>query len=419
MADILYLTHRLPYPPNKGDKVRSYHLLRSLAERHRVHLGTFVDDPGDWQHAETVRGYCASAHIARLVPAWARIRSLRSLATGAPLTSSYFRDAGLANWVRRVVASAHIRDAVVFSTAMTSYVDDVDGLRVILDCVDVDSAKWTEYANNRPWPMSALYRREGRMLLAHEQHAVRRAAASFFVTEAEAQLFARLAPACAGRISIAGNGVDADYFSPDHVLASPFEQDEVPIVFTGAMDYWPNADAAQWFASEVLPSLRKRWHRLRFYVVGMRPAASVRRLASSSVVVTGSVPDVRPYLRHAAVVTAPLRIARGIQNKVLEAMAMARPIVVSAACAAGIEAIDGREFRVAAEPSEFVTAIDELLGSATAAAAMGRAARERVVGRYSWSARLRRFGELLGDDRDQDVDASREAHGGLATPAAV
>src|SRR5262249_42713982 len=154
-----------------------------------------------------------------------------------------------------------------------------------------------------------------------------------------------------------GNGVDAVYFSPEHDLPSPFPPGETPIVFTGAMDYWPNIDAVSWFVSDILPQLRLRWTRLRFYVVGMRPAPSVKALAGDAVVVTGGVPDVRPYLRHAAVVTAPLRVARGVQNKILEAMGMARPVVVSLACAAAIDATVGRDYESAANAEGFVATI--------------------------------------------------------------
>jgi sugar transferase (PEP-CTERM/EpsH1 system associated) len=218
---------------------------------------------------------------------------------------------------------------------------------------------------------------------------------SFFVTAAEVELFGRLAPECLGKIETIGNGVDADYFSPEQDLPSPYPAGEIPIVFTGAMDYWPNVDAVQWFASDILPLLRSRWPRLRFYIVGMRPAPSVQNLAGPDVVVTGAVPDVRPYLRHAAVVAAPLRVARGVQNKVLEAMAMARPVVVSLACAAGIDATAGQDYEAATDADGFVAAIDLLLREPIRAAAMADAARVRVLARYTWNAHLSRIDRYL------------------------
>ena len=188
----------------------------------------------------------------------------------------------------------------------------------------MDSAKWSQYANSRSWPLSAIFKREGARLLAFERAVANGTEASVFVTPAEAQLFRTLAPECSTRVHHAQNGVDTDYFSPAHELPNPFATDEDAIVFTGAMDYWPNVDAVTWFARDVLPTIATQRPRARFYIVGIAPTPAVQALAQDPrVVVTGRVPDVRPYLKHARVVVAPLRVARGIQNKVLEAMAMA------------------------------------------------------------------------------------------------
>jgi sugar transferase (PEP-CTERM/EpsH1 system associated) len=388
MANILYLVHRLPYPPNKGDKVRSYHLLKHLAAQHRVFLGTFVDDPDDMQHIETVRSFCSDLHIARLDPKFAKIRSLNALLADDPLTLRYYRDAGLQDWVDRICRQQKIDAVVVFSSAMAQYVESMTRLPVFIDFVDVDSAKWTQYAPNHRWPMSWLYRREGKRLLAYEREIAARSARSFFVTEAEVALFTRLAPECAVRVEALCNGVDADYFSPDDNRPSPYAADEIPIVFTGAMDYLPNIDAVRWFAAEVLPTLRQRQPLLRFYIVGRSPTPEVLALANTDVTVTGTVPDVRPYLQHAAVVVAPLRIARGIQNKILEAMAMARPVVASTECAAAVDAVIGQELLTAATPADFIAEIETLLQDAGRCISIGKAARQRVMSRYSWEAHL-------------------------------
>jgi polysaccharide biosynthesis protein PslH len=406
MRNLLYLVHRLPFPPNKGDKVRSFHLLKHLAASHRIFLGTFVDDPDDLRHVETVRRLCAELHVERLDPGFARLRSLAGLAHGEALTLPYYRSRGLADWVNRTVREQHIDTALVFSGAMAQYVEALPQLRTLVDFVDVDSAKWTQYAQSRRWPSSWLYRREGERLLAFESDVARRSTRSFFVTAAEVELFGRLAPECVDKIEAIGNGVDAEVFSPDHDLASPYAADEIPIVFTGAMDYWPNIDAVSWFASEMLPRLRSAWPRVRFYVVGMHPAPSVQALAGNGVVVTGTVPDVRPFLRHAAVVVAPLRVARGVQNKVLEAMAIGRPVVISSACASGIDATPGRDFEAAANPDQFVATVDALLRAPERANAMGAAARTRVLARYSWNAHLSRIDRYLDAPAMGDADAA-------------
>jgi sugar transferase (PEP-CTERM/EpsH1 system associated) len=393
--NLLYLVHRLPFPPNKGDRLRSYHLLKHLAATHRVFLGTFVDDPDDERHADVLRPLCAELHVERLDPTLARLRCLAGLASGEALTLPYYRSRDMAAWIERVVRHERIDTAIVFSGAMAQYTSALPQLRMLVDFVDVDSAKWTQYAQSSRWPSSWLYRREGERLLAFESAVARRAERSFFVTSAEVELFGRLAPECAGKIEAIGNGVDSEYFAPGGHLLSPYPAGEVPIVFTGAMDYWPNIDGVSWFASDMLPRLRMRRPEVRFYIVGMRPAPSVQRLAGAGVSVTGMVPDVRPYLQHAAVVVAPLRVARGVQNKVLEAMSMARPVVVSVACSNGIDATAGRDYATAADADAFVESIGRLLGDPRSAEAMGNAARSRVLSRYSWEAHLSRIDAYL------------------------
>jgi sugar transferase (PEP-CTERM/EpsH1 system associated) len=396
MEPLLYLTHRIPFPPNKGDKVRSYHLLRYLAARYRVYLGTFVDDDADWEHVPAVEALCEKACVRKLVPVAARARSLAGLLTGDPLTLPYYRDRELLAWVANVVADERITRCVIFSSAMARYLDELPGLKKVIDFVDVDSAKWSEYARRRSWPMSWLYRREGEKLLAFERDAARRADAVTFVTAAEAELFRRLAPESADRIRVVENGVDADLFSPAHALPSPYPAGEQPIAFTGAMDYWPNVDAVTWFAREVLPGILAAHPAARFYIVGMKPGPEVNALATERAVrVTGRVPDTRPYLAHARVAVAPLRVARGVQNKVLEAMAMARPVVVSGACATQLDARPGEDLEVAETAVEFARKVIDLL-SGGRGDRLGRAARQRVLERYGWQESLARLDPILG-----------------------
>lgn len=403
MANILYLVHRLPYPPNKGDKVRSYHLLQHLLKQHRVFLGTFIDDPDDAQHIETLRSLCADLHVAKLNPRYAKIRSLNALLAGEPLTLRYYRDSSMLDWVEKTYKRQHIDSVVVFSSAMAQYVEAIPRLQTIIDFVDVDSAKWTQYAPQHRWPMSWLYRREGRLLLKYERRMAALAARSFFVTDNEVALFCSLAPECTVRVTTMCNGVNSDYFAPDADRHSPYPADELPIVFTGAMDYWPNVDAAAWFTADVLPGLLQRWPTARFYIVGRSPTPAVEALASDEVVVTGTVPDVRPYLQYAAVVVAPLRVARGIQNKILEAMAMERPVVASSECAAAVDAVSGQELLTATSPEDFIDAISRLLDSPAACSEIGKAARQRVIDRYSWEAHMSSIDHYIGTAKKKSV----------------
>ena len=187
-------------------------------------------------------------------PLWARFGSTFGLLSGEPLTLPYYRSRVLRRWVSRTLAENRIDAAVVFSSAMAQYLDGFPPQRLLVDFVDVDSAKWSQYAATRPWPQSWIYGREGQRLLAYEGSVARRAAHSFFATDKEAALFRQAAPDCGASVDTLSNGVDAEYFSPDAAIASPFRADELPIVFTGAMDYWPNVDAVLWFAHEVLAS---------------------------------------------------------------------------------------------------------------------------------------------------------------------
>jgi polysaccharide biosynthesis protein PslH len=412
VAELLYLVHRMPFPPDKGDKVRSCHLLRHLAARHRVHLGTFIDDPADEAHLPAVRELCASVYAVRLHPRRARIASLAGLATGEALTLHYYRNAGLMAWVQRLRRERPLDAAVVFCSAMAPYAEAA-GVPAWVDFVDVDSAKWTAYADQHLWPMSWLYRREGRRLLAYERQAASQARRGFFATEKETELFRQLAPECAGRVEAMSNGVDADFFSPSPQRASPFEPGETPLVFTGAMDYWPNVDAVSWFAQTVLPRLRQARPELRLHIVGRSPTPAVRALAADAaggVVVTGTVPDVRPWLQHAAVVVAPLRVARGIQNKILEAMAMGRPVVAASDCVEALVAEPGREILAAAGAADYQRCIELLLGAPDRAQAIGTAGRQRVLQSYTWDAHLAVLDRHLAALHETAPDIAAAAH---------
>lgn len=389
--------HRIPYPPNKGDKVRSFNILRQLARTRRVFLGTFVDHPDDRQHVARLGEWCEDICAVELDPRFSRIKSLRGLLTGEALSLPYYRSARLAQWVRTTVAQHAITQAVAFSGPMAQYLDAPGLQRRIVDFCDVDSAKWTQYAADRPWPMSWLYRREGEHLLAFERKAAMDSDASLFVTEAEAALFIRSAPEARERTQVMQNGVDADFFSPANGGESPYPAGGPVIVFSGAMDYWPNIDAVTWFATELLPQIRRSVPEARFWIVGMNPAPAVQALAGEGITVTGTVPDVRPYIAHADVVVAPLRIARGIQNKVLEAMAMARPVVVSAEAAVGLSARKGEDCEIAQNGEEAVRMVTRLLQGPDVGCVMGAAARRCVVENYSWQAHLARLDVLAKD----------------------
>ncbi len=396
MANLLYLVHRLPYPPNKGDKVRSYHLLRHLAQQHKVYLGTFVDDADDWQYVPTLNHWCEEVRAVDLKPRWARAASARGLFSGEALSLPYYRSGELRGWVRDLATRIELDAVVVFSSTMAQYAEILPEVPMLVDFVDLDSAKWTEYARSHHGPLAWIYGREGVKLLGYEQRIAAKARCSLFVTPNEAALFRKLSPGQDVQLDAVGNGVDAEYFSPDAARASPFAAGEQVIVFTGAMDYWPNADAVCWFAQEVLPRLRDKHPELHFYIVGRNPLPAVTALgAQPGVFVTGTVPDVRPYLQHASASVAPLRLARGVQNKVLEAMSMGQPVVVARQCAEVIEAEPGRELLTAISADDYATELCRVLADAALGRQIGAAGRACVVQRYSWDARLSAFDRHL------------------------
>ena len=401
MNRVLFLVHRIPFPPNKGDKIRSFNLLKQLAKNHEVHLGAFVDDAADWRHEPDLGQWCADCFLRPLRPRARKLASLAGLVTGQPLTVPYYRDRSMAAWVHHKCIVEGIDQVVVFSSAMAQYVlgPQMESLTRIVDLVDVDSEKWRAYAPRHRWPMDWVYKREADLLLAYERKVAQNCDAVVLVSPQEAQLFRELAPESSDRIHAVHNGVDADYFSPDHSFENPYSSGDRVLVFTGAMDYWANVDAVTWFAESIYPQIRSEEPSARFYIVGARPTDQVRKLGRiEGVTVTGAVHDIRPYLAHSLAAVAPLRIARGIQNKVLEAMAMARPVLGTQAAMEGIEIPSSLEALVCNEPADFVSRALALL-HASGGDGSGKLGRETVLREYSWTESFSRFEQLLAECR--------------------
>ena len=386
MDGLLFLAHRLPFPPNKGDKIRSFHLLRHLAQRYRIYLGAFVDDADDWQYADALAPYCAEIKLFAMHPRLSKLKSLAGLLTDEALTLPYYRNAALSQWAAQLAEGGIVNRGLAFSSAMGQFMPP--GLaRTVMDMVDVDSDKWTQYALSQPWPLSWIYAREGRKLSLWEARMAQDFDATLLVSRAETVLLQQRAPQAHAKISAFENGVDAEYFSPDRDYPNPYETEAQAIVFTGAMDYWPNIDAVCWFTEHAFPAIRQQVPNAQFTIVGSRPASEVQKLAQQpGVRVTGGVPDIRPYLAHAACAVAPLRIARGVQNKVLEATAMARPVVVTPQAAEGICARAGVDFELAQDAEAFAAAVSHHLTHADTA--MGQAARAGILVNYDWERNL-------------------------------
>jgi sugar transferase (PEP-CTERM/EpsH1 system associated) len=397
LAEILFLAHRIPYPPTKGEKIRAYQFLAHLARAHVVHLGCFVDDPSDWRHAEHLRTLCGECHFAALSRARAWGRAVGALARNEALSVAMLRDPGLARWIGDLVQRRPIRCVFAYSSAMAQFLPRSPpcGRRSVVDFVDVDSEKWRQIASYTRWPLSWVYRRESLRLAAFERAAAARCDRCLFVSPAEARSFEELFPATRRKALVLRNGVDATFFSPALRFPCPLGPGGPMIAFTGDLSYWPNEDAVLWFAQAALPGLRIDHPDLRFVAVGRRPGQRLRRAAARlGITLTGAVADVRPFLAHAALVVAPLRVARGVPNKVLEAMAMAKAVVTTPAAVTGLNVRPGEDVLLATDPEDMARAVRRVLEPGFARR-VGEQARARVVADYAWAPSLRRLDDLV------------------------
>ncbi len=398
MKKLLYLVHRLPFPPNKGDKISSNNMLNYFSAHWRVHLGTFIDDPEDWQYADVVREKCEDSCIVNL-PRVSRITgSLYGLLSGQALSLSYYGSAELQRWVRSTIERECPDAVLIFSGVMGRFVRGLlpAHVPVIFDAEDVDSEKWRSYATSKRWPVSWLYQREARKLLTYERQMAASTNVSIFVSAQEAALFKQLAPESANKIHYRTQGVDSVYFDPQIRFENPYQAGQKVLVFAGAMDYRPNVDAVKWFCEHVLPAVLERESSFLFCIVGMKPTDEVWKLGTlPGVRVTGGVPDVRPYLSHALAACLPLQIARGIQNKALEAMSMTLPVLATEGALLGIVDHPGVLAIVANSAQAMAAAALEVLALPRQTNSAGRAC---VLEHYNWDTNLKRMEGFLVSD---------------------
>ena len=390
MSEILFLAHRVPFPPNRGDKIRSHHLLKALTRLGPVHVGCFAENEEDRAATGDVERISAShCVVPRSKPL--ALAGVEAVLTGKPVSLTAFHSAKLAKWVARTLAERPIRAIVVFSGQMGQYVPQDYAGQVVVDLCDVDSAKFEGYAaaGERVW----LNAREARLLKAEEERLANRADAITVISAAEAALFrSRVSAPNDVPLVVMGNGIDAKAFGKESVTAhTQLDPAKGPhFVFTGQMDYRPNEAAALWAIESFVPMARKQFPDAFFHVVGRNPtAALLRHRDTPGVRIWGEVPDVRPFLSAASCALAPLRIARGVQNKVLEAMAMECPVLLTPEAATGIEARDGEQWMVApADARLMLDRFASLHADPQAAQAMSEAARRFVLEHHAWDAQL-------------------------------
>lgn len=361
---LLMLVHRIPFPPNKGDKIRSFNLMKALSEHYDIHLGCFYDDDFDQQYIAGLNKWCKSVCCLKLSKWQAMLKGLTGFLTNKAITLPYYFQSGMSAWIKATRQQYNIDHVLVYSSSMAQYVDKDNAkvLRRIIDFVDIDSDKWRQYADKASGIKRWFYHREALLLQQYEIAICQRFNASLFVSDDEANAFRRQLPAALQpKVHSLLNGVDTAFFNP----ALTPTLDSLPqqyIVFTGAMDYWANVDAVCWFCQHVWPRLQQLQPALQFLIVGGKPTTAVRALAKQpGVVVTGRVEDIRPYIQQACFAVAPMLIARGIQNKVLEAMAMNKAVVCSAMAMEGINAPANANTLIADGAEAFTEACQSLL----------------------------------------------------------
>ena len=333
---ILFIAHRVPYPPNKGDKLRALWELRELSRQHTVDLFCFYDDPEDKKHVQGLSQYCNSYYLEEISFLRSRLHSINALLLGQPFTVAFFRSPRMSKEIDSALRSGLYDRIVVFSSSMGKYVDAAENIPRILDLVDVDSDKWRQYAKQSAWPWSWLWRREAKLLGNYESSLVRDFSTTVVCTAAEAQLLRAKAPT--GRIEVLQNFLEVDAYDPARGLIPDSLRAWQPyLIFSGSMDYRPNIDAVKFFCADVFPLIHREVPEAHLVIAGRNPDRSVLALqADSAVHVTGSVSDIRPYLWGAAAAVAPMRIARGVQNKILEALASGIPVVSSSGAASAL-----------------------------------------------------------------------------------
>lgn len=406
MGEILFLTHRVPWPPNRGDKIRSHHILRKLMEYRKVHLACFADDETEATKECDIKESLASMQIVqRSKPNWRA--GIEALASGKPVSLTSFDSAEIRDYVRDTLKARSIDCIFVFSGQMAQFVPADFSGRLVMDFADVDSAKFESYADEGSGPMAWINRREGKLLRAFEKQVAVRADHSLFVSEAEAELFRQRSGLDEQKVKALGNGIDLDFYDPAKVDAVERDHTGPLIIFTGQMDYRPNVEAVVSFAKVVMPEILKHRSDAQFAIVGRAPTTDVSKLEGlNGTIVTGSVDDIRCWLKAADIVVAPLRIARGIQNKVLEAMAMGKPVVASASAAQGIEAANGEHFYVADDTQHESQLVCDLLSDPKRAKALGVNASALIRSNYSWETQLADIAGLCGIDEPELVEAA-------------
>jgi len=390
-VNTVFLCQRVPYPPDRGDRITTWHLLQHLLDRgDAVRLACFSEEARDADAVAFLRSRCAEVAAPLLPRGWRKVASLRGLLTGQALTLPFFAHAGLRRVVDRWCRDRPPDLTYVYSSSMAQYVFRRRGGVKVMHFAELDSDKWQQFAQRSGLLGRWLYGREARKLLAFEDAVAHDFDAAVVVSEVERELFERRIRGVTP--TVLPNGVDVDHFRS----AGDDQRQPHTLVFTGVMDYEPNVDGVAWFADQCWPSIKRRHADARWLIVGSKPVPAIKALAAlPGVEVTGRVPATPPYFDRATVAIAPLRLARGVQNKVLEAMSMGLPVVATPQAAQGIGAAPAGTLRVASTAEATIAVVDDLFADPARARAQGRAAAEWVRANCRWQNVHDRLDALL------------------------
>jgi sugar transferase (PEP-CTERM/EpsH1 system associated) len=391
--NILYLCHRFPYPPKRGGKIRPFNMIRHLHEAgHRVTVCSLARSEGEAEEGRGIAAHCTEFHVGVVSEPLQYARMIARLPLPTPSSMGYFRSMALARKVRELLATRRWDLIFVHCSSVAPYVAHVTDVPKILDFGDMDSQKWLAYANHKSFPLSLGYTLEGRKMHRAEKRLARRFDLCTATTRAEWQTLEDYGTGVA--TDWFPNGVDADFFSPDEVTNGAYDADTIS--FIGRMDYYPNQECMARFCRDVLPPLQARRPATKLLIVGADPSPEMRALGRlPGVTVTGSVPDVRPYIRGSALMVAPLAIARGTQNKILEAMAMGVPVVTSRAAAGGVDALAETHFLVADDAADVAAAVLRLLENPAERQRLAVAGRERMLSHHAWPRSMQRLDAII------------------------
>ncbi len=409
--NILYICHRIPFPPNKGDKIRSFNEIKYLSRFHDIDLAALVDNPDDFQYKKSLEKYCKNVSLFPINPVWDKIKSLFFILWGKPLSVGYFYSIRMQKTINRWLHENSYDAVVCFSSPMAEYLfaspawktrfgNKCHGMKkqrpgLIMDFCDVDSDKWRMYSLQSAFPFNLIYGLEYKLLLKYEKKVNKIFDWSVFVSIREADLFYKLYPG-AGKVRVVSNGVDHRYFSPSPKKLPALSEEGPVLVFTGAMDYHANVDGVLWFCHEIFPAIREKYDNIMFYIVGSNPDSKVRDLKRiKGVRVTGFVKDIRPYYEMADICVIPLRIARGVQNKVLEAMSMGKAVVTTSTVVKGINSGYEHSLLIADTSKDFIAHVLKLLANDSLRQKSGKNARNYVTGTYSWEINMKKLDDLI------------------------